>query len=158
MSERGRVGPVARALGFTGLLPQVAAVAVMIVARLSGDPDGAGWLVAATILAGTYPLAILSFLGGMWWGLAMRSEAKQSTAVALAVIPSLLAVCLAVAPMILWRSWTLVVTGGTLLLTLLVDRWLISVQLAPSGWWRLRVPLSTGLGGLTIVAGAFALT
>jgi hypothetical protein len=50
-------------------------------------------------------------------------------------------------------EWTLVGTGVALLLTLPVDRHLVATGDAPADWMRLRVPLSVGLGGLTIVAG-----
>ena len=141
-----RVGRVAHALGFAGLLPQIAAV---------------GWMIAfdpgAWLLAFIYALTILSFLGGIWWGFAMRTETHQATLVGLAVVPSLLAAALAAAGFATWGSgWVLVATGTAILLTLPVDRWLVISGIAPASWMRLRVPLSAGLGGLTIVAGALA--
>lgn len=146
VSERGRVGPVARALGFAGLLPQVAAVGWMVLGHRSD------WLFATI-----YALVILSFLGGMWWGFAMREVARQPLLATLAVIPSLVAVALALATAMTWGSgWVLVVTGVAILATLLVDRWLVRIGIAPDGWMALRVPLSVGLGTLTIAAGALA--
>lgn len=143
MNEPGRVGPVARALGFAGLLPQMAIVVWVAL----GHWD-------AWVLATIYAIAILSFLGGTWWGLAMRSQQHQPVLTALAVVPSLAAVGLAVATFALWGSgWDLVAIGAALLLTLLVDRWITRIGIAPEGWMRLRVPLSTGLGALTILAG-----
>ena len=50
-------------------------------------------------------------------------------------------------------SWILVATGVAILMTLPVDRYLVRAGDAPRGWMRLRIPLSVGLGGLTIVAG-----
>ena len=154
MNEHGRVGPVARALGFAGLLPQVALVSA--VGLLQGPDRPAGTVV----LAGIYPLAILSFLGGMWWGLAMRSDDSQAPTAAVAVVPSLIAVVLALVFFVAldrgFAGWILVAIGSAVLLTLPVDRWLAARGLAPEGWMALRVPLSVGLGGLTIVAGALA--
>ena len=45
------------------------------------------------------------------------------------------------------------IEGVALIAALLVDRALVRLGLAPPGWMRLRVPLSLGLGALTIVAG-----
>ena len=152
MNERGRVGPVARALGYAGLLPQFAAVVALAVL----DPVHGASLPA--IVAAIYPLAILSFLGGTWWGLAMHGGESQPVAVALAVLPSLAAVALAFAFFALadngFTSWCYVATGVAIMLTLLADRWLVRMGSAPTDWMQLRVPLSVGLGGLTIVAGA----
>lgn len=146
MSGCGRVGPVARALGFAGLLPQLAVVAWMAAGHRQD------WLAASV-----YALAILSFLGGMWWGFAMREPDRQAVLASIAIVPSLLAVALAIATIATWGSgWVLVATGVAILLTLLVDRWLVRIGIAPEGWMALRVPLSLGLGGLTIAAGALA--
>jgi hypothetical protein len=53
-------------------------------------------------------------------------------------------------------GWPLVAIGSVIALTLIVDRHIVAVGHAPTGWMRLRVPLSLGLGGLTIVAGMLA--
>ena len=47
----------------------------------------------------------------------------------------------------------LVATGIALFLTLPVDRALTRRGDAPADWMRLRVPLSVGLGALTILTG-----
>jgi len=51
-------------------------------------------------------------------------------------------------------SWSLVALGVALILTLPVDRYLVRTGEAPANWLRLRIPLSIGLGGLTIVSAA----
>lgn len=136
------VGRVAFALGFAGLLPQAAAVALL----LAGFPDS-GFFVALA-----YSALILSFLGGMWWGFAMQRREGQAGLVALAVLPSLVA--LAILPLAMVRSGLgLIAMGAAILLTLPIDRSLVTRGVAPTNWMRLRVPLSVGLGGLTIVAG-----
>ena len=141
-----RVGRTAYALGFAGLLPQLATLGWMTAA------DRSVWLFALI-----YALAILSFLGGIWWGLAMRGQTGQAALASLAVVPSLLAVALAMASFATWGSgWVLVATGAAIMLTLPVDRWLARSGVAPDGWMRLRIPLSAGLGALTIAAGALA--
>lgn len=150
MTPPAPVGRVAFVLGFTGLLPQVAAVALIAV-----DPHGAYDLLSMAAYA--YASLILSFLGGMWWGFAMRREHRQGLLTGLAVVPSLLPLAIIPTAAIRW-TWTLplVLLGSAVLLTLLVDRHLVRTGDAPPNWMRLRVPLSIGLGALTIVAGLFS--
>ena len=136
------VGRVAFALGLAGLLPQIGAAAL-------------GWagLYDGGLVAIAYGALILSFLGGMWWGLAMFRRLGQSLLVTLAVVPSLVAgAILALAAVHLPIG--LVTMGSAIMLTLPVDRWLVAQGAAPANWMRLRVPLSLGLGALTIVTGA----
>ena len=140
------VSTAARLIGFAGLLPQAAAVAVIA----TGDHHGAGRMLALV-----YGGLILSFLGGIWWAWAMRRGAGQAALAIVAVVPSLIALAgyalgVSVAPI----RWALVVLGVAILLTLLVDRRLVASGEAPAGWMGLRVPLSLGLGALTILAGA----
>jgi hypothetical protein len=153
----GRVGRAAMMLGFAGLLPSIASVGVL---ALVPSVTTWNWVVpvaAAAIVAVVYPLLILSFLGGIWWGLAMRRGAGQGRLAAIAVLPSLMALVLGGLMLVTGRvGWPLVVIGSTIALTLIVDRHLVAVGDAPAGWMRLRVPLSLGLGGLTILAGMLA--
>jgi len=148
-----RVGGAAYALGFAGLLPAFAAACLIAVGR--GE---------AVVVAFLYPALILSFLGGIWWGFAMRRTHRQAGLALLAVVPSLvaaallivglLAVVVPVAPVASGAvaGWSLVLLGVAVILTLPVDRHLVRTGEAPAGWMRLRVPLSLGLGGLTIVS------
>ena len=141
-----RVGRVAFALGIAGLLPQVAATGLIA----AGD---AGALYDLPyVFAFGYASLILSFLGGIWWGLAMRRPVGQGPLVALAVLPSLLPLALVFVAMRSW-PWALGALGVAILLTLVVDRALTRTGEAPAGWMRLRVPLSLGLSVLTIAAG-----
>lgn len=136
-----RVGGTARLLGFAGLIPPVAAIVLIAF----------GWYPAAAILF-VYPLLILSFLGGIWWAFAMRAGVDQPGLAALAVMPSLIALALQFGFYLLPRpGWLLVATGTALMLTLLVDRSLVRRGLTPIGWMALRIPLSLGLGTLTIL-------
>lgn len=142
------VGPVARALGFAGLLPQAALVALIAVGRPAFHD-------LPPVVAFLYAGLILSFLGGMWWGFAMRRSAGQGVLAILAVVPSLLP--LALAPLgTVSTAWPLIGLGIAILLTLFVDRRLVATGEAPEGWMALRVPLSLGLGALTIAAGLLA--
>jgi hypothetical protein len=50
-------------------------------------------------------------------------------------------------------GWALVLMGSAVIMTLLIDRHLVNDRIAPVGWMTLRIPLSVGLGGLTILCG-----
>ena len=145
--QRPRVGRVARALGGAGLLPQLAML--FLGTRNPGTDAGA-------IGAFGYGSLILSFLGGIWWGMAMHRADRQRVLVAIAVLPSLVPVALVPVIVFLGWRWALVALGCALMLTLPVDRRLVERGDAPDGWMGLRVPLSAGLGLLTILAGVLA--
>ena len=137
------VSPIARLLGGAGLLPQFGALVL--------QAQGAG-VEAGRIMAFGYASLILSFIGGIWWGFAMRRRERRRGLAVVAVVPSL--VPLALVPVIVlggWR-WALVALAVALMLTLLVDRRLVERGVAPAGWMRLRVPLSGGLALLTLIA------
>lgn len=154
---RGHVGRTARLLGYAGLLPQIGAVGLILIGRR--DPTDLAWipLLMGYGLAMAYGGLILSFLGGIWWGHAMRQGEGQASLAILAVIPSLVAlatVALGVGNLPAVPSgWPAVALGSAIMLTLLVDRRLVSTGEAPANWMSLRVPLSLGLGALTIAAG-----
>ena len=139
-----------RWLGLAGLLPQFTCVAVLY----AGPAE---WREAALAIAFAYAALILSFLGGMWWGIAAAAPAAQRRKALgwlwiAAVLPSLVALACFL-PWALDWAWpepSLVMLGGALLVTLGVDAKLGA--LAPRWWLALRVPLSTGLGLATIAA------
>ena len=149
-----KLNGMARALGAAGLLPMLAVLAV-----LAGDFSTESRDAALSIGHG-YAALILSFLGGLWWGLAARPQpaAVPGWIWIAAVAPSLVAFF----PMVgmalgLWGAVpALTMTGGGLLLALLVDRKLVALGLAPVWWMRLRVPLSLGLGGMSLIAAGLA--
>ncbi|MEC7741586.1 MAG: DUF3429 domain-containing protein [Pseudomonadota bacterium] len=139
-----------RWLGLAGLLPQFTCLAVLY----AGPAE---WREAALAIAFAYAALILSFLGGMWWGIAAAAPAAQRRKALgwlwiAAVLPSLVALACFL-PWALDWAWpepSLVMLGGALLVTLGVDAKLGA--LAPRWWMTLRVPLSTGLGLATIAA------
>lgn len=139
-----------RWLGLAGLLPQFTCVAVLY----AGPAE---WREAALAIAFAYAALILSFLGGMWWGIAAAAPAAQRRKALgwlwiAAVLPSLVALACFL-PWALDWAWpepSLVMLGGALLVSLGVDAKLGA--LAPRWWLALRVPLSTGLGLATIAA------
>jgi hypothetical protein len=133
-------------LGFAGLLPAI----VCVLAAALGPAD---WQRLAFTTGALYSGLILSFLGGTWWGLATQAKARQATALyTIAVVPTLAALSL----MMVLTPWRLVLIGGLIFFTLPFDRMLVKLQLAPSNWLTLRVPLSIGLGLLTIALGLLA--
>jgi len=142
-----------RILGAAGLLPLVAVVTVLVAA-----PSPA--ITAAALTIGhAYSALILSFLGGLWWGLAAASQGRAPAWLWVAAItPSLVAF----APLVLQAigmmpaQTGLIITGLGLWLALPVDRTLAAQGLAPGWWMRLRIPLSLGLGGLSLAAAALA--
>ena len=147
---RAPLPPIARRLGYAGLLPQVAAV----LALASGDLD---WRFVALSSAFAYAALILSFLGGMWWGLASADVDHAPGWLWIAAVePSLIALGTAIPWMIgaAWPGPSLIALGSALILSLLVDRRIVAYGLAPDGWMALRLPLSLGLGTLSIAATA----
>ncbi len=131
-------------LGLAGWLPQ--AVCLWLVT--GGGPLGWSALAAGCF----YAALILSFLGGMWWMAALLGGVRRAGGYVVAVIPSLAAW----ATLLPWTmGWTLpepaLVAQGILLLSSpLVDRWLARTITLPTGWLRLRIAMSTGLGVLTL--------
>ena len=127
-----RIPTAALVLGLAGLIP-FAACAVAAHAVPAGQQAG-----ALQALAG-YGAVILSFLGGVRWGLVIRMPAEG------AVFPHLL---LSVAPSILcWAALLLPTRAGLALLAvgfivMLVLDW--RTTLAPAWYRRLRLPLSAG--------------
>ncbi|SFP54566.1 DUF3429 domain-containing protein [Sphingomonas rubra] len=137
-----RLSLTARLLGFAGLLPQLAFVGLQLV-----RPDP-GW----SLLAFAYAALILSFLGGIWWGVAAARRAPDAALIAVSVVPTLVAMAVLFAALhLLSLRWPLVLLGSAIMLTLLVDRSLTTRGDVPVDWMRLRVPLSLGLGALTIL-------
>jgi Protein of unknown function (DUF3429) len=139
---------VAFLLGLSGLLPQIAAVALTFVPWVHGIAIMSGFFYAALIF---------SFLGGMWWGIAAVHPAVSRWLYVVAVVPSLIAF----AGGGLWfvtqgLSIPLVVIGSGLLASPLVDQRLDRLGLLPRGWLKMRVILSVGLGVLTLVLATLA--
>ncbi len=145
----GGIPPIARLLGLSGLLPQLAAVALLV----SGDPQSR---FSALAIAYAYAAIILSFLGGLWWGLAARTDSPPRWLWFASVAPSLITLATAWPWMVglRWPGPSLVVLGISLIAALLVDRALVRAGIAPPGWMALRTPLSIGLGILTMLAAA----
>jgi len=141
------LSPVARALGYAGLLPQAICLTLILM--------GHEWRYSALAGGYAYAAAIFSFLGGVWWGQALQSGRATAGAYVLAVMPSLLAVALFL-PWTFGWEWpgpAMLYLGALILLSPLVDR---ALGFAQPDFLRMRWHLSLGLGGLTITVGILA--
>lgn len=140
---------LAIALGLAGLLPPAAALLWALI--------GAPWLNPAQ-LALVYGALILSFLGGSWWGIALvQAEGRRRAILLLLGIgASLLGFCVqGLAGPGLMRA-LLLLLGTAILASALVDRMLVREGMIGMWWGRLRLVLSAGLGGLTMLVGMVA--
>ena len=130
-------------LGWAGVVPFAAGVAGLY-ATTPLAPD-----VARAALLG-YGAVILSFLGGVVWGVALLRDGDRPDArlLALAVVPSLLG----------WGTLLLPPGGGFALLIfgfvaqLLVDHGLGRAEVHPPWYPRLRLRLSVVVIGLLLIA------
>lgn len=131
-------------LGLLGLVPQLLAGAISL------HPPHAAFGQFAAFL---YGALILSFLGGLWWGIAATNPAGSRWLYVAAVLPSLIAFGAG----LLWIARTgspgqsLMIVGLTLLGTPLIDWQLDRRGMVPTGYLAMRVILSTGLGVLTLL-------
>lgn len=140
---------IARLLGFAGLLPHIAVVLVL----LERNNELRFFALAMSY---AYAALILSFLGGIWWGFAARAERAPLWLWVAAVLPSLIALA-SFLPWATGEPWpgpSLIVIGVALIGSLGVDWQLHRIGLAPEWWLRLRLPLSLGLGTLSIAMAA----
>lgn len=141
----------ARGLGYAGQLPQVLAVILL------ADPD-TRWIAIAGGFG--YAALIFSFLGGVWWGVAISNPQAPRWAYVAAVLPSLIALA-AYLPWIFGWAWpgpSLLAIGLCLIFSPVVDREMALKLPLPDGWVGLRSRLSIGLGLLTLMLAAAAFT
>lgn len=120
----------ARLLGHLGLVPFVLGALLVWVVNAEARP------YAAQALSG-YGAVIVSFLGGIHWGLAFRLSAPPATLFVWGVVPSLIAWPAVMMP----EGAGLVVHGVMLVVCYLVDRKLYPAQ-GLAHWLTLRFRLS----------------
>jgi Protein of unknown function (DUF3429) len=131
-------------LGLSGLLPQILFAAIIL-----HPPHAALGQFAAFL----YAALILSFVGGLWWGVAAANRDAPRWLYVVAVVPSLIALGAG----LLWivrtgsPAQSLIIVGVGLLFAPLVDGQLDRRRLVPTGWLTMRVILSAGLGILTLL-------
>ena len=147
MDGQNSLTPAARLLGYSGLLPQILCIGLILI--------GHEWRYAALAGGFAYAAAIFSFLGGVWWGQALSSGRAGAGAYGIAVLPSLLAVALFL-PWTFGWEWpgpALLYLGALILASPMIDR---ALGFAAPDFLRLRWHLSLGLGSLTIILGLLA--
>ena len=133
------------ALGLAGLLPFWGlAMALLVHSAFALDTQRLDLALA------TYAAIIVSFLGGIRWGLALRGGNDGGAPYALSVVPSLVAWAALAAP----EPWRLVILGLVALALGPLDLDLVRSGAAPLWFGRLRLILSTG-AGVALLLGAF---
>jgi len=137
-----QVPPIAvRRLGHAGLLPFIVGAALVWLVDARAHPYAALALAA-------YAAVIVSFLGGIHWGIAFRSATPAPALFAWGVVPSLVAWVAALMP----PSASLVLLGAMLLVCYAVDR-RVYPQHGLQGWLTLRFQLSA-VAALSCFVGA----
>jgi hypothetical protein len=130
-------------LGYAGLIPFVAAAMALWLL-----PEGStGSALAGPALSG-YAAVIVSFLGGIHWGVALRQPAPPAGLLAWGVVPSLVAWVALLLPL----PWALALLGAMLLLCWAVD-WAVYPRYALTRWLPLRLRLSA-VAALSCFVGA----
>lgn len=138
-------------LGHAGLLPQLALFVLAL-----ASPDWAGFALVAGF---GYAALVFSFLGGVWWGIALTQPQATAWVFAAGVVPALVAL----AAFLAWSAGAvdlyvvLALVGLALVASPLVDRRLARPMALPPGWIALRVRLSAGLGSITLALAWLAL-
>lgn len=121
----------ARRLGAAGLLPFAAGALLLWLVR---DEEAHAFVAQALSV---YAALILSFLGGIHWGLAFRHDEPPTSLLAWGVVPALVAW-----PAVLMPPWSgLVLHGVMLVACYAVDRRLYPAQ-GVARWLTLRFRLS----------------
>lgn len=122
--------PLAQRLGYAGLIPFVAGAALVWLVREDAHPY-------VTLALAAYAAVIVSFLGGIHWGLALRHSQPPLWLLGWGVLPSLVAWLGVMMP----PSSGLVILGAALVGCYLVDRRIYALQ-GVAHWLTLRFRLS----------------
>ncbi len=120
----------ARRLGHAGLLPFLVGAALVWLVREDAHPY-------ATLAMSAYAAVIISFLGGIHWGLAFRHAEPPLALLVWGVVPSLVAWVAVMMP----PSAGLVVHGAMLVACYAVDRRIYAAE-GVARWLTLRFRLS----------------
>ena len=131
------------ALGLAGLMPFWG----LALALLAHSALGLATVRIDLALA-TYAAIIISFLGGIRWGVAVAGGADDITPYAISVMPSLVAWAALAAP----DPWRFVILGVVALVLGPIDLELVRSGRAPAWFGRLRLILSTGAGVALLLA------
>ena len=139
----------ARVLGSLGLIPFVGLTSFML---FGVDPG-----VEVSLLLRTYSAIILSFLGGVHWGIATENSLSQNSnsiklswCLTLSVIPSLLGWIGLFAPEL--AGFYIIIFGFVLVLA--IDLRIAKMHCVPDWYPRLRKPLTVTVVGCLVIASA----
>lgn len=127
---RSEVPPAAQSLGFSGAAPFVA----LALLSFAGDEVGA-WAVLALL---GYGAVILSFLGGVHWGLAMAQADPGAQRLGLSVVPSLIGWL----GLLIGGAYGMGVLAAGFAAMLWLDLRATARGIAPAWYPRLRWPLT----------------
>jgi len=127
--------PTALRLGYAGLIPFVAGALMVWLVQPDAQPPEAHPFVVLALSA--YAAVIISFLGGIHWGLAMRHSEPPAPLLLWGVVPSLVAWVAVMMP----PEGGLVIQGLMLLVCYGVDRRLYPGQ-GTAPWLVMRFRLS----------------
>jgi len=136
LDEQVRAENMGTRLGYLGLIPFLAGA---VTALLSEE------LVSLALQAFIlYSLAILSFMGGVHWGLALIIGTRQSTRLLISVVPLIVAwICLIALP----APLTLAVLGGGFIAQWFIDRPILAELPIPSWYLEMRPRLAYAAAG-----------
>ncbi len=137
-----RPSPLARGLGFGGLIPFVTLAGAVWL----GPADGRAFV--GTALLG-YAAIIVSFLGAIHWGLAMQNPAQPAPLLVWGVLPSLLGW----GALLLGPGPGLALIAALLWVCFAVDR-AVYPQYRLQGWLAMRLALTLVASGSCLAAAA----
>ncbi len=152
-ADAGTIPKMPLLLGLGGLLPFWGLALLLYLPHQYLSHQVPWGRTASDLALATYAAIIVSFLGGIRWGVAVAAAARSDAIgqYAIAVVPSLVAWALLVAP----EPWRLVGLGILALALGGFDQNLVSSAFAPPWFGRLRLILSGG-AGVALLLGAFA--
>lgn len=134
--EQTRLETMGTRLGYLGLVPFVGGA---IAALLSEELASVG--LQAFVL---YSLAILSFMGGIHWGLALIVGTRQSARLLISIVPVLVGwVCLLTLPL----HFTLAILGGAFIAQWFADRPILAELPIPAWYFEMRPRLAYIVAG-----------
>ena len=133
--------PVITALwGWAGVAPFAALAAAAVFA----DPEAAAFALEKLV---SFAAIILTFMGGVHWGLAMKTESPGWHLYTTGIVPSLFAVTAIAVP----THWALPVLITGFVTLLLYDLRLVRQSYAPQWYGRLRIQLTLSVVALLTV-------
>ena len=136
VDEQVRVETMGMRLGYLGLIPFVFGAGTALLSQ-----EVVSLAFQAFIL---YSLAILSFMGGVHWGLALITGTRQSTRLLISVVPVVAAwICLIALP----APLTLAVLGGGFIAQWFIDRPILAELPIPSWYLEMRPRLAYVVAG-----------